>query len=128
MSVRLGTGATRYIGERVLRKEDPRLLTGRGQFVDDLSLPGMLHVAFARSGIARGRIVSIDTAEARDLPGVHAVFTWEELKAQPVQMLSFFFTPSEVPCSPLADGRVAYVGEPVALVFGDCGAFAEDAA
>lgn len=128
MSVRLGTGATRYIGERVLRKEDPRLLTGRGQFVDDIALPGMLHVAFARSGIARGRIVSIDTAEARDLPGVHAVFTWEELKAQPVQMLSFFLTPSEVPCSPLADGRVAYVGEPVALVIADSRAIAEDAA
>ena len=128
MTVALGTGATRYIGERVLRKEDPRLLTGRGQFVDDISLPGMLHVAFARSGIARGRILSIGTAEARDLPGVHAVFTWEDLKAQPVQMLSFFFTPSEVPCTPLADGRVAYVGEPVALVIADSRAIAEDAA
>lgn len=128
MSVRLGTGATRYIGERVLRKEDPRLLTGRGQFVDDIALPGMLHVAFARSGIARGRILSIDTAEARDLPGVHAVFTWDDLKAQPVQMLSFFFTPTEVPCTPLADGRVAYVGEPVALIIADSRAIAEDAA
>lgn len=128
MTVTRGTGATRYIGERVLRKEDPRLLTGRGQFVDDIALPGMLHVAFARSAIARGRIVSIDTAEACDLPGVHAVFTWDDLKAQPVQMLSFFFTPTEVPCTPLADGRVAYVGEPVALVIADSRAIAEDAA
>lgn len=102
MNVALGTGATRYIGQRVLRKEDPRLLTGRGQFVDDIALPGMLHVSFARSGIARGRIVSIDTAAARDLPGVHAVFTWDDLKAQPVQMLSFFFAPTEVPCTPMA--------------------------
>lgn len=128
MTVALGTGATRYIGERVLRKEDPRLLTGRGQFVDDIALPGMLHVAFARSPIARGRILAIDTTEARDLSGVHAVFTWDELKAQPVQMLSFFFAPSEVPCTPLADGRVAYVGEPVALVIADSRAIAEDAA
>ena len=50
----------RYIGQRVARKEDQRLLTGRGQFVDDVTLPGMLHVAFARSPIARGKIVSIN--------------------------------------------------------------------
>ena len=71
--------AARYIGKRVLRKEDPRLLTGRGQFVDDISLPGMLHCAFARSPIARGRIVSIDSTAARDVPGVHAVYTAEDL-------------------------------------------------
>jgi aerobic carbon-monoxide dehydrogenase large subunit len=69
----IGTG--RYIGRRVPRKEDSRLLTGRGQFVDDIALPGMLHVAFARSSIARGKILSINIQHARELPGVHAVFT-----------------------------------------------------
>lgn len=128
MNLPLGTGAARYIGQRVLRKEDPRLLTGRGQFVDDITLPGMLHVAFVRSPVARGRILSIDTAEARDMPGVHAIYTWDDLKVRPVQMLSFFFAPTEVPCTPLADGRVAYVGEPVALVIADSRAEAEDAA
>ena len=49
--------AGRHIGRRLQRKEDPRLLSGRGQFVDDISLPGMLHVAFARSPIARGNIL-----------------------------------------------------------------------
>jgi CO/xanthine dehydrogenase Mo-binding subunit len=48
-----GTGATRYIGERVARKEDARLLTGQGQFTDDVRLPGMLHCAFVRSAVAR---------------------------------------------------------------------------
>jgi carbon-monoxide dehydrogenase large subunit len=52
----------------VRRKEDPRLLTGRGQFVDDISLPGMLHVAFARSPIARGNVLSINTEAARESP------------------------------------------------------------
>ena len=125
---RLGTGAARYIGERVLRKEDPRLLTGRGQFVDDIALPGMLHVAFARSGIARGRIVSIDTALARDIPGVHAIFTQADLAALPFTMQTFFLVPNDVPTTPLADGRVCYVGEPLALVVADSRALAEDAA
>ena len=56
-----GVGATRLIGKRLPRKEDPRLLTGKGTFVDDVVLPGTLHVAFARSPIARGLIRSIDT-------------------------------------------------------------------
>jgi aerobic carbon-monoxide dehydrogenase large subunit len=82
--------AARYIGERVPRKEDPRLLTGRGQFVDDISLPGMLHVAFHRSPIARGRILSIDCTAARDLPGVHAVKLAADLAWPGLQMLSMY--------------------------------------
>ena len=118
----------RYIGQRVRRKEDPRLLTGRGQFVDDISLPGMLHVAFARSPIARGRILSIKTDVAREIPGVHAIYTQKDLARVKVDMLSFFFVPPEVPMTPLADGRVVYVGEPVALVIADSRHIAEDAA
>lgn len=121
-------GATRWIGKRVPRKEDPRLLTGRGQFVDDVTLPGTLHVAFARSPIARGRIVSIDTAAAREMPGVHAVLTMADLAARPITMLSFFFTEAEIPVTPLADGHVSYVGEPVVMVIAETRAQAEDAA
>src|SRR5579862_7228081 len=91
-----GIGAARYIGRRMPRKEDPRLLTGRGQFVDDIVLPGMLHVAFVRSPIARGRIVSIDTATARELPGVHAIYTAEDLARIKVEMLSFYLTPPTI--------------------------------
>lgn len=123
-----GIGAARYIGQRVLRKEDPRLLTGRGQFVDDIVLPGMLHVAFARSPIARGKILSIDTAAARELPGVHAIFTNADLAKIKAELLSFYLTPPNVTITPLADGRVAYVGDPVALVIADDRYIAEDAA
>jgi aerobic carbon-monoxide dehydrogenase large subunit len=122
----IGTG--RYIGQRVRRKEDPRLLTGRGQFVDDIVLPGMLHVAFARSSIARGKILSINVAAAREVPGVHAVYIQEDLAHFKVEMLSFFFLPPEVEMTPLANGRVAYVGEPVALVIADSRYSAEDGA
>ena len=116
------------IGKRVERKEDARLLTGRGQFTDDVTLPGMLHVAFARSPVARGTIVSIDTAAAAELPGVHAVWTAADLARRPITMMSFFFGPSEVPVSPLAGDYVQYVGDPVALVIADSRALAEDAA
>jgi carbon-monoxide dehydrogenase large subunit len=123
-----GISTGRYIGQRVRRKEDPRLLTGRGQFVDDIALPGMLHVAFARSPIARGNILSIKTDAAREVSGVHAIYTQQDLARVKVDMLSFFLVPPDVPMTPLADGRVAYVGEPVALVIADSRHLAEDAA
>ena len=56
----VGSGAARYAGSRVLRVEDPRLLTGRGTFVDDVVRPGMLHACFVRGTIARARITGID--------------------------------------------------------------------
>ncbi len=123
-----GITTGRYIGQRVRRKEDPRLLTGRGQFVDDIALPGMLHVAFARSPVARARILSIDTAVARDIPGVHAIYTQADLARFNVNMISFYFAPQDVETTPLANARVAYVGEPVALVIADSRHIAEDAA
>ncbi len=118
----------RYIGQRVPRKEDPRLLTGHGKFVDDITVPGMLHVAFARSPIARGNILSINTEVAGDLDGVHAIYTQQDLADFNVDMLSFYLASPSVKTTPLADGRVAYVGEPVALVIADNRAIAEDAA
>jgi carbon-monoxide dehydrogenase large subunit len=124
--VRNGSG--RYIGQRVRRKEDSRLLTGRGQFVDDISVPGMLHVAFTRSPMARGKILSIDTDVARDVPGVHAIYTQQDLAEFNIDMLSFYLVSPEVETTPLANGRVAYVGEPVVLVIADNRAIAEDAA
>ncbi|HEX9596279.1 MAG TPA: xanthine dehydrogenase family protein molybdopterin-binding subunit, partial [Anaerolineales bacterium] len=73
--------ATRYFGERIKRNEDPRLLTGRALFVDDVSLPGMAHIAFVRSPYAHARIRSIDMSAARALPGVIAVYSAEDLGA-----------------------------------------------
>ncbi|MES0872944.1 hypothetical protein [Sinimarinibacterium thermocellulolyticum] len=86
---RTATMTGRYIGQRVPRKEDARLLTGRGTYVDDVGVPGMLQVAFHRSPIARGRIKAIDLSAARALPGVHAVLTAEDLAGYKVDMLSF---------------------------------------
>jgi aerobic carbon-monoxide dehydrogenase large subunit len=71
--------AARYVGSRVSRTEDPRLLTGHGMFVDDVVRPGMLHACFVRSPLARARILSIDTSEALALDGVRAVFVADDL-------------------------------------------------
>jgi len=71
----------KLLGARVKRMEDPALLTGRGQFVDDLKLPGTLHAAFVRSPFAHARIRSLDAGRARAHPGVHAVIAAADLPA-----------------------------------------------
>ncbi|HKY90524.1 MAG TPA: xanthine dehydrogenase family protein molybdopterin-binding subunit [Nevskiaceae bacterium] len=121
-------GAGRYIGQRVPRKEDARLLTGRGTFVDDVSVPGMLHVAFVRSPVARGRIRKIDLAAAQQLPGVHAILTADDLARFKITMYNFFLGAPAIEIGPLAIGRVAYVGDPIAVVVAQDRYVAEDAA
>ena len=69
---------TPYLSARVLRNEDARLLTGRALFVDDVQLPGMLHVAFVRSDYAHGTLRNVDAAAARQREGVIAVYTAED--------------------------------------------------
>ena len=69
----------RSVGARVKRVEDPRILTGQGRYVDDVVLPGMLHAAFLRSTVPHGRLVSLDVSEARELPGVVAVYTGDDI-------------------------------------------------
>ena len=69
----------RYVGQPLKRFEDPRLLTGRGSYVDDVQLPGMLHAAVLRSPHAHARIRSIDASAARNLPGVVTVLTAEDI-------------------------------------------------
>ena len=70
----------RYLGAHVKRLEDPRLLTGGGRFLDDLTLPGLLHAAFLRSPFAHAKITSIDVSAARATPGVVAVFTGDDMR------------------------------------------------
>lgn len=123
-----GVGAARLIGKRVPRKEDGRLLTGKGTFVDDVVLPGMLHAAFVRSPIARGTIKAIDVSAAKALPGVHGVLLAEDLERFGAVMHTFFLGPTEVAVTPLATGRVAYAGQPVALVVAEDRYVAEDGA
>ncbi|MEY3797479.1 MAG: hypothetical protein RLZZ170_1493, partial [Actinomycetota bacterium] len=69
------------IGERILRTEDPDLVTGRGTFIDNLSLPGAGHVVYVRSSVAHARIINIDTKAASSMPGVLGVFTCADLNA-----------------------------------------------
>src|SRR3954470_20634027 len=71
----------KLVGQRVKRREDPRLIQGRGTYVDDLKIAGMQHLAFKRSDVAHGRIVSIDTSAAAAMDGVEAVFTGADLVA-----------------------------------------------
>jgi aerobic carbon-monoxide dehydrogenase large subunit len=122
--------AARYAGARVARVEDPRLLTGQGTFVDDVTRPGMLHACFVRSPVARARISSIDVSGALRLAGVHAVFTAADLNPRVREQWYSLHGPDvpDTPRPPLADGEVRFVGDPVALVVAADRYLAEDAA
>ena len=110
--------------------EDLRLLTGRGTFVDDVTRPGMVHVAFVRSPLARARIVGVDVDIALGVAGVRAVFTGADLNSV---VGDVWFTGDgeqgpRVVLPPLADDEVRFVGDPVAMVVADTRYIAEDAA
>jgi aerobic carbon-monoxide dehydrogenase large subunit len=118
------------IGASVVRLEDPPMVTGRGQFVGDLSFPHQLHMRVIRSSCAHGVIVGVDAAEAKALPGVVAVWTAADIRDLP--LIEFREGPNEK-LAPfrqpvLARDRVRYVGEPVAAVFAADAYVAEDAA
>ncbi len=108
----------RLVGRSTARREDPRLLTGRGRFVDDLELPGMLHAQFVRSTVAHGVITGVDLTQVRRVPGVVAAFTAEELELGDITARLdrplTEFVPTAMPV--LARDRVRYVGEPLAVV------------
>lgn len=124
-----------HVGQYTERREDERLLTGRAQFVDDIHLEGMLHAVVVRSPLAHGRIRGIETARALRMPGVHAVFTAQDVLAAcdgqvpmvPVRLASIpELAPYKQPV--IAHGVVRYVGEPLAVVIADSVAQGEDAA
>jgi carbon-monoxide dehydrogenase large subunit len=116
------------------RLEDDRFLRGAGNYVDDIAVPGALHGYMARSPHAHARIVSVDTGAAAVMPGVHAIYTVEDLKADglgPLPCVAKVATvgPMIVPPRPaLADGVVRHVGDPVAFVVADNAHLARDAA
>jgi aerobic carbon-monoxide dehydrogenase large subunit len=119
---------TRWVGRRMLRREDAELLTGRGRFVGDLQRPGMLHAVFLRSPFPHATIGAIDAETARAMPGVHAVLTGadlpEDLGPQPNTHL---FGERETPYYALARERARYAGEPVAIIVAESPYLAEDA-
>ncbi|HLB28612.1 MAG TPA: molybdopterin cofactor-binding domain-containing protein, partial [Dehalococcoidia bacterium] len=116
---------TRWVGTSLKRKEDPTLLTGRGSYVDDLRLPGMLHAAVLGSPHAHARINGIDPSEALKLPGVVAVVTGQDVVKRSMPVMSPGGIPTMAFC--LAVGKVRYVGEPVAAVVAADRYTAEDA-
>src|SRR5579863_1574129 len=121
---------TRWFGAPVQRTEDPRLLRGKGNYVDDIDLPGTLHAAVLRSPHARARILSIDTNLAAQLPGVHLVITAADLgdvlEPSPLLVPHHALTEPRTQL-PLARDEVRYVGEAVAFVVADSRYIAEDA-
>jgi carbon-monoxide dehydrogenase large subunit len=122
----------RFFGAAVTRLEDARLLAGKGQFVDDIDLPGMLHAAFVRASFAHGRIRSIDTGDALAMPGVVAIYTMADFAdiahgpMPPMAPHPLLKTP--ITYHPLADTEIRHVGEAIAIVLADNRANAEDAA
>ena len=117
----------KLIGERVKRREDPRLIQGQATYVDDIKLPGMLHLAFKRSDIAHGVIRSIDTSAAAAMEGVELVITGAELAEilGPMPIGTPFPAPDHYS---VATDKVRYVGEPVAVVVAEDRYLARDAA
>src|SRR5262245_28250245 len=136
----VGEEQPRFVGRSMPRREDHRLLTGRGQFVADLALPGMLHAVFVRSQHAHGRIRSVDVAEAAEVPGVVRILTGAELQrlAPPVaggqlslpgKWRTHVHHTIHNPQQPmLAVGKVRHVGEAVAVVVAESRDQALDAA
>ncbi|MBO0821230.1 MAG: xanthine dehydrogenase family protein, partial [Nocardiopsaceae bacterium] len=117
-----------YIGASVGRVEDPRLLTGRGRYVADVTVTRMKHAAFVRAWPAHARIVSIDTSRARELPGVHAVLTAADLPPATLADGNRIEGLAKTPQPVLATGKVRFVGEAVAIVVAEDRYIAEDAA
>jgi carbon-monoxide dehydrogenase large subunit len=122
---------TKMFGQSLKRREDPRLITGKGNYVDDIKLTGMAHAAILRSPYGHAKITSIDASAARQLPGVIAIFTGEDIAKEQ----------NPLPCAWAAGGvqnnvntpralaveRVRFVGEGVAMVIADSPYIAYDA-
>ena len=127
----MSKGNEPFIGKSVLRKEDARLLTGKGQFIADLKLPGMLHAAFVRSQVAHGRIKSVDLSRALASPGVvYAIAGPDLVKLVPpvpdtqlslprkwTSRVQHEFLNPQQPL--LAHDKVRHVGEAIAVILAE---------
>ncbi len=128
---------SRMMGARVRRKEDPRLITGTATYVDDVHLPGMLHIAFVRGQHPHANITGVDTSEAKKIPGVVAVYTADDLK-NVLGATDAAGGEGEVPDRdsddgvperfPMATDRVRHVGEAIVAVVAETDYAARDGA
>jgi len=124
-----------FVSKSFKRNEDPRLLTGNTTFIDDIEFPGMLHVAIKRSDYAHARIKSIDVSEAKNIPGVVAIYTAEDLGdywhpgplqvPPPTAIKGSVFYARPLEC--IAKNKIRFSGEPVAVVVAESRYIAEDA-
>lgn len=127
--------AERVFHKSILRNEDPQILAGKAQYLDDIELPGMLYAAFKRSDYAHARLKSIDVSEAKALPGVIGVYTAEDfgdlVKPGPLQVppptAIKGATYAARTIMPIVKDKVRYSGEPVAVVIAESRYIAEDA-
>jgi 2-furoyl-CoA dehydrogenase large subunit len=124
-----GNGAKKWVGQPIRRKEEDRLVRGKGIFVDDQKLTGMLHIRFVRSSYGHAKITRVDVSKAAALPGVVCTLTGAEVKG----LVSPFIeigpdVGQKIADYPMAFDKVVYQGEPVAAVVAETRAIAEDAA
>ena len=118
-----------WVGKPYPRKEENRLLRGRGKFADDIKLRGMGYLQFVRSPFAHAKILSVDTSAAEALPGVVCVLTGQEIAAQTQPFIEIGPDPfAKIRDFPLAVSKVRYQGEPIAAVVAESAGLAEDAA
>src|SRR5260370_35856079 len=109
----------RLVGKSIKRREDPRCLTGRLTYVDDVKLRRMTYAACVRSPHAHAKIKAIDAARATKVPGVLAVYTGQDVRVGGLPC-GWMLPGIKVPTRPaLAQGKTRYVGEPVAIVIGE---------
>lgn len=121
---------SRIFGSGIKRREDPRLITGKAKYTDDMKLPGLLHMAVVRSPHAHARIKSIDTSAAKAVEGVVAIFTGNDIDLNPIPCAwlvpdSDLKTPDHLA---LAKDKVRYVGDGVAIVLAETRYQAQDGA
>jgi carbon-monoxide dehydrogenase large subunit len=126
MTATMGIGRGSVLGNPVRRREDPRLVTGQGRYVDDVATANGAVAVFVRSPFAHARVTAIDTTAAAAMPGVVGVFTDESLGLAPYK--GFPLVPDPMTRSHLARGTVRFVGEPVAVVLAETHGQAVDAA
>src|ERR1043165_10137741 len=109
---------SKYVGKRIKRTEDPRLIKGLAHYVDDIGLPGTLHVAFVRSMYAHARLNSIDTAEALKAPGVVAVYTGKDIATAvgPVPCAAALPDLKVPDYRVLSTDKALFVGHPIAEI------------
>ena len=119
----------RVLGASIKRREDPRFITGKGNYTDDLKLAGMTHAVFVRSPHANAKIRKIDTARASKAPGVVAIFTGKDMAGVNSLPCGWLLPELKIPPHmPLASDAAHYVGDPVAIVIAESQAAASDAA